>query len=427
MKYTLKNATLLDGTAAMEPRPNMTVWIDGEKITSIEENGAAMPDSEILDLQGAYLMPGLVNMHVHLPVAGNPPKTDKKINYKDLATLLSLSVVRRYFLKSQQKYVRDELYSGVTTLRAVGGLFDFDAQIRDLVNDGTIPGPRILTANTAISVPGGHFAGSLATEAISPEMAREHVQMIAATRPDLIKLMITGGVMDATEEGEPGALRMPPELVRAACEEAHALGFKVAAHVESVEGVTVALQNGVDTIEHGAKPNDEILRLFKERNAVFISTVSPAIPYTFFDLSVSRCGEIGRKNGRVIFEAGIECGKACLQNGIPVGMGTDTGCPFITHYNMWREVHYFAKYMEVSPAFALHTATLGNARIAGLGDVTGSVEVGKCADLIVSAGNPLESFANLQKLEYVFARGRIVRHPKIKKNPAVDTELDKFM
>ena len=146
--------------------------------------------------------------------------------------------------------------------------------------------------------------------------------------------MITGGVLDAEKKGEPGVLRMAPELVRAACDEAHRLGLPVAAHVESPQGVQVALENGVDTIEHGAKPTEEILRLFRERGSALVTTLSPAIPYALFDPAVSHCDEMGQYNGKIVFEGIVDCAKACLAAGIPVGLGTDTGCPFVTHYDM---------------------------------------------------------------------------------------------
>lgn len=428
MDYTLKNAVLLDGTKNMKPKQNMTVCIKDGIIASVEENGEALPGSEVIDLNGAYLMPGLVNLHVHLAASGKAPKSEKSVDYKNLAnTLLKFGVVRAAFVKIEEGLAKTELYSGVTTLRAVGGLRDFDGKVRDKIKAGKIPGPRILAANTAVSVPGGHFAGSLATETVSPETAREDVREIAKTNPDLIKVMITGGVMDATEEGEPGALRMSPEIVKAVCDEAHKLGYKVAAHVESPEGVKVALQNGVDTIEHGAKPDDEIIRLFKETGAVHVCTLSPALPYALFDLKISKCGETGKKNGKVVFDGMIDCARACLENGVTVGLGTDTGCPFTNHYNTWRELQLFKKYLGMSPEDVLYTATLGNAKIAGIDDITGSVEPGKCADLIVSEKNPLDSFANLKKLKYVFANGRMVENPKIKKMDEVDAELDKFM
>lgn len=271
------------------------------------------------------------------------------------------------------------------------------------------------------------MAGSLAFEALSAEHAAELVDRIAKGNPDLIKLMITGGVLDATVVGEPGVLRMPPEYVKAACDRAHELGFTVAAHVESPEGVRVALENGVDTIEHGAEPDEEILRLFKERNAKLVATLSPALPYAEFDRSVSNCSEMDQANGRIVFNGIIDCAKAALANGIPVGLGTDTGCPFITHYDMWREVNYFVKYCGVTPAFALHTATMVNASIAGLENETGSIEPGKSADFIVCRSNPLEDLSALRELELVVCRGRAYDRPRVKKYPKAEAELDKFV
>ena len=244
---------------------------------------------------------------------------------------------------------------------------------------------------------------------------------------DLVKLMITGGVLDAKEKGVPGALKMPPEMVKAVCDKAHADGYTVAAHVESPEGVKVALQNGVDSIEHGAKPDDEMIELFKRRGAFLCTTLSPALPYALFDRSVSNASEVEQYNGNVVFEGIIECAKAALANGIPVGLGTDTGCPYITHYDMWRELCYFVKYCGVTPAFALHTATLLNARLAGIDGETGSIEAGKAADLIVCAKDPLADLSALRTLSMVIKDGYRVEHPAPKKLPEVERELDKFL
>ena len=150
---------------------------------------------------------------------------------------------------------------------------------------------------------------------------------------DLVKLMITGGVLDAKEKGVPGELKMAPEMVKAVCDRAHAAGYVVAAHVESPEGVRVALENGVDSIEHGAKPDDEILRLFRERGAFLCTTISPALPYALFDRSVSNASEVEQFNGNVVFEGIIECAKAALAHDIPVVLGNDVGCPWITQYD----------------------------------------------------------------------------------------------
>lgn len=426
MKYAYINGIILDGSEEMKPQKGRIVLTDGERIEKIAEKGADVSGCEIIDLGGQYLMPGLINMHLHLPASGKPKKKQQD-NVKMVKLMTSNALLRKVMQTLCEGYARTELLSGVTTIRTMGGVENYDAIIRDRIDAGEITGPRILAGNMAVSVPGGHMAGSLAYMATSAEEARAYVKKIAEGKPDIIKLMITGGVLDARVKGEPGELKMPPEYVKAACEEAHRIGLKVAAHVESPEGVRVALENGVDTIEHGAKPDAEIIRLFRERGACHIATLSPALPYALFDSSVSHVSEMEQYNGEVVFEGIVECAKACLENDIPVGLGTDTGCPYVTHYDMWRELQYFHKYCGVSNAFALYTATKRNAELAGLGEVTGSIEEGKCADFVVTRKNPLDDLKALRSISMVVTRGKVIRDPKVKKMAEVEKELDKFL
>ena len=426
MKVAYINGVLLDGSRDMEPQTDKIVLTEGETITAIVDKGADLSGYEVEDLHGQYLMPGLINMHVHLPSSGKPtkkPKDPKKVVKMATANWLTRKAVEMMY----KGFGKSELLSGVTTMRTVGGLEAYDTWLRDKINSGACIGPRILSANMAISVPGGHMAGSLAYEAHNAEEAVKLVRQIAAEKVDLIKLMITGGVLDATERGEPGVLRMQPDVVKAACDTAHELGLQVAAHVESPEGVRVALENGVDTIEHGALPDETIMKLFHERKAIHVATLSPALPFALFDREVSCCTEMAQYNGKVVFDGIIACAKRCLEEDVPVGLGTDTGCPFVTHYDMWRELYWFNKFCGVSNKFALYTATKRNAELLGLGDVTGSIEPGKCADMIVTKQNPLENLQTLRDLSLVVARG--VRHadPKVKKMPQVEQELDKFL
>lgn len=427
MKRAFTNLMLLDGSEHMTPRRGQAVLVDDDRIAAVlPERDCSLEGFEVIDLGGQYLMPGLINLHVHIPAGGKPSKKpmDAKKSVK-LAT--SNALTRKYIEYMYKSYCRTELLSGVTTFRSVGGIENYDTWIRDRIAAGKAVGPRILAGNMAVSVPGGHMAGSLAYEATTPAEAAAYVRKIAADKPDLIKLMVTGGVLDATVKGEPGVLKMEPALVKSACDEAHRLGFQVAAHVESPQGMRVALENGVDTIEHGAKPDAEIIRLFRETGAVHVATLSPALPYALFDPEVSHVSETERFNGEVVFRGIVDCAKQCLANDIPVGLGTDTGCPYVTHYDMWRELQYFHKCCGVPNSFALYTATKRNAEIAGIGDVTGSIQAGRCADFIVCARNPLEDLTVLRNLSMVVARGTVIRNPKIKKMPQVEAELDKFM
>ncbi|MDO4380419.1 MAG: amidohydrolase family protein, partial [Clostridia bacterium] len=404
-KYALTNCTLLDGTKDMKPQKGMTVCVEKGKITAVTD-GKAPEGYVTYDLRGKYVMPGLINMHVHLPATGKPKK--KPSDPKKLVKLVTMNAfTNKIGVKFCENTAKTELLSGVTTIRTVGGVGNYDTEIRDLSAAGKILAPRVLASNMAVSVPGGHMAGSLAYEATTPEEAAAFVERIYKEKTDLIKLMITGGVMDAEVVGEPGVLRMQPELVKAACDKAHSLGMTVAAHVESPQGVLVALQNGVDSIEHGAMPNDEIISLFKEKNAYQVSTISPALPYALFDRNISHATYEQQENGKVVFDGIVALAKACLENDIPVGLGTDTGCPYITHYDMWRELCYFVKYCGVTPEFALYSATLLNAKLAKIDDITGSIEEGKAADMIVCDKNPLEDLSVLRKLSMVIKEGYI--------------------
>ena len=425
-RYALTNCVILDGSEHMEPQTGKAVCIDGEKIAEITDAQHIPAGYETVDLGGRYVLPGLINMHVHLPASGKPKK--KASDPKKLVKLItSCGLMNKIGVNMCEGYAETELLSGVTTIRTVGGVVDYDTRIRDLAAAGKILAPRVLASNMAVSVPGGHMAGSLAYEAHTAAEAAAFVEKIAGDKPDLIKLMITGGVLDAEVVGEPGVLRMPPALVRAACDKAHSLGMLVAAHVESPEGVIVALQNGVDSIEHGAQPTQEMLDLFKARGAFQISTISPALSYALFDRSISHATYEQQENGKIVFDGIIALAKANLASGVPVGLGTDVGCPYITHYDMWRELNHFVKYCGVTPAFALYSATKLNARLAGIGDVTGSVEVGKQADLIVCTDDPLKSPSALRTLDMVVKGGYRIDKPQVKKMPEVERELDNFL
>ena len=425
MKYAFINGKILSGDENMSPTEGLDILVCDDKIEDVAPRGEH-PGYKIVDLDGAYVLPGLINMHVHLAGNGKPQKKQRD-NAKLVRTIMGSALTRAVAYKMVRGFAEVELMSGVTTIRTVGGLGDFDTRLRDEITNGKRVGPRIVAANRGISVPGGHMAGSVAVEAKTPDEAVAYLEQIEGERVDLIKLMITGGVMDAKEKGVPGELKMPPEMVRAVCDKAHAAGYKVAAHVESPEGVKVALENGVDSIEHGAKPDEEILRLFKERNAYLCTTISPALPYALFDRSITNATEVEQFNGNVVFEGIIACAKAALENGIPVVLGNDVGCPWITQYDLWRELYYFHKYVGVTNAFALYTATKRSAELLGLGDVTGTIEKGKCADFIVTRGNPLDDLKNLRSLDYVVARGKVYRDPKVKANKKVAAELDKFL
>ena len=432
--FVFRNATVLDGTENMEPRIGQAVLVEDGRIAAVGPTGEvdAPMGARELDLGGAYLLPGLINMHVHLCGSGRPTSAgDAGALMKRLDNPVGRAIVRGLLRKRAQQ----QLASGVTTVRGAGDPLYGDIAVRDEFNAGKHVGPRLIAPGTGVTVPGGHGAGLFAQIAESPEDAAELVREIAAHGADVIKLFVTGGVFDAEKVGEPGVLRMSEGVARAACEAAHRLGLSVMAHVESTEGVRVALRAGVDTIEHGAPMTPEIVDLYRGgagtqlegRTPSVTCTISPALPFVKLPPEKTHSTEVQKANGDIVCEGIVQSARDALAAGIPVGLGTDSSCPYVTQYDMWREVAYFAKYVGVSNAFALHTATAVNARLLGLGDETGTVEVGKSADLIVVDANPLDDLSALRDVRHVMCRGTFVERPRVKRIAELDEELDWIM
>lgn len=427
MKYAVTNCKILNGKKDMEVIEGHCILVDDGKITALpKQNEVDLNNYKIVDAGGKFVMPGLINMHVHLAGNGKPQKKQRD-NEKLVKKIMSNGLTRAIAYKLVCGFAKKELLSGVTTIRTVGGLADFDGRLRDDIASGRKVGPRILASNQGLSVPGGHMAGSVAVAAKSTEEALRHIDKCKEQNVDLIKLMITGGVLDAKEKGVPGEVKMSAEMVKEVCDKAHKLGYKVAAHVESPAGVKLALENGVDSIEHGAKPSEEIIELFKEKGAFLCTTISPAIPYALFDRSLSNASEIEQYNGNVVFEGIVDCAKAAIENDIPVVLGNDVGCPWVTQYDFWRELCYFHKYVGVSNKFALYSATALSAEMAGIGSITGTIEEGKSADMIFTAENPLENLQTLENIKTVIVRGKIIDTPKNKINKKIKSELDKYI
>ena len=422
MRYVITNAKLLNGHRDMHVEEGKYIYVSNGKIEKISKS--LQGGYDIVDLEGKYILPGLINMHVHL--AGNGAHSGKqKDNKKTVDFLFSNPVTRAIAYQMVCNFAKLELYGGVTTIRTVGGLKDLDTRLRNEIKSGKKTGPMILAANEGITVEGGHMVGSVARVARNNEEAKRFVEASYAQGVDLVKLMITGGVLDAKEKGVPGEMKMPEDMIQTICKKAHQLGLLTSAHVESTEGVKAALRNGVDSIEHGAKPDQEMMELFKEKKAFLITRLSPALPFALFDPSVSKVDDTQLFNGKMVFDGIVECSKAALENHIPVGLGNDVGCPWITQYDFYRELVYFHKYVGVTNGFAIYTATLQNAILAGISDITGSIDAGKQADMIVVKENPLDDLNALKNIELVFTKGKMV-HPKIKRDKEIEQRLDAF-
>lgn len=429
MKQAFIHANLFDCTDNAELMFDMTVVVENETIVEIGKTSEVNTDNcRTIDLNGKYLLPGLINLHAHLfgtgkpsPILGGGPLqklvinvTKTKVGNKIVDTLTKSSVTQ-------------SLNSGVTTMRTSGDFVYSDVRTRDKINRGEIQGPRLLVPGPAITCIGGHGDGTFSITSDDPKELASFVHERMDNHVDCIKICVTGGVMDAKKKGEPGIVKMTPEQVKAVCDKAHQLGYHVASHTESSKGIKVALENGVDTIEHGSSLDDELVELFKKTGSALVVTISPALPLAKLPTSITKLNDLCLYNSNYLLKEMISGAKTAIENNLPVGLGTDESCPLVTPYNMWRELWYFAHYCGVSNAEALKTATLKNARIVKLDRVTGSIEVGKSADMIVVKDNPLEDLTALRNMDKVIYRGNVIDEPKVKKDKQIEEWLDSIM
>lgn len=428
MKYVFSNCNVLDGTRNMTVQKGVSVLIDNGKIEAIYNGGKVPSGYEVIDCDGGYLLPGLINLHVHLFGTGQPSKIMGGGGLqKKVVAFVHTKLGNKVADKLVASAAKNELMSGVTTLRAVGDFCYSDVRIRDKINSGKLLGPRMLVSGPAITAVGGHGYGTFAVSDNDPEKLRALVRENAKHKVDFIKTCSTGGVMDAKTKGEPAELKMTKEELAAVVDEAHKLGYKVASHTESPDGVELDLRCGVDTVEHGAPVSEEVLKMYARQGSAYVLTLSPAIPIAGLPHEITRLNEVAESVAQVVKQNMIDGAKQAIEAGVTFGIGTDASCPFCTQYNMWRELAYLVKYIGVDTQFALYTATLGNAKILGLSDITGSIEIEKSADLILVEGNPLEDLTTLANPKKVMIRGELIEKPRIKKNAKIETVLDELL
>lgn len=424
--YVITGGNVFTGEDDQPFTSQKNIYIENGFITKMNDTIEPIEKGyEIINAKGMYVMPGLINLHVHLFGSGKPSKLLGGGGLqKQVLAFCKTKLGRRVLMKILQGNLESILHSGVTTVRSVGDFYYSDVEIRNLIQQNQIAGPRLYVSGPAITVPGGHGDGTFAITGTSPEQLSELVHINKKHQVDLIKICVTGGVMDAKKKGEPGEVKMNLAQTRAVCEEAHRLGYQVASHTESPEGVRIALEGGVDTIEHGSVLDEHTIELFQKHQASFICTLSPALPLASLPASKTKLNDLTHYNANIVLKNMIKGCKQAIEHHIPVGLGTDASCPYVTQYNMWRELSYFVKEIGVSNAFALHTATLVNAKILGIEDITGSITVGKSADILLLKENPIENLRALASIEQMLVRGSLIKQPRYKKNMEIEKELD---
>lgn len=337
---------------------------------------------------------------------------------------------QRLFKRRTKRNVLTQLHSGVTTIRSVGDVGYEVVEVAEEIDRGEYLGPRVLASGPLLAITGGHGAPQIALTSDSPWAARRNARRNVQRGVKAIKISATAGVTDARAVGNAGRPETTQEEMAAVCEEAHNAGIRVAAHEQSAAGIRASLRAGVDTIEHGAALDPEVVDLFLDNprsldgRSALIPTMQACLPLVKLDQAATGVSDVVRANAVMVMDEMVRAIHTAREHGIALGMGTDSSLTYVTHYDAWRELDLLVRFGGLSRALALHAATQANARILGLDQVTGSIEAGKAADLVVLDDNPLDGLRALRTPRMVIAQGTVIDRPT--RFPDLESELDSF-
>jgi imidazolonepropionase-like amidohydrolase len=362
--------------------------------------------SEVVDLRDAFVMPGLIDAHVHLTFESDADARLRRVTEDEADAALRGSV-----------YARRTLEAGFTSVRDLGGGPAVFA-LRDAIASGLIPGPRMLVAGYAITPTGGHadrtngYREDLFDEpdaylgvADGPYEARKAVRAQVKRGADVIKLTATGGVLSNTSAGTD--VQFKDDELEEIVSTAHMLGRKVAAHAHGAKGVNAALRAGVDSVEHGTFLDAASIELFRKTGAWYVPTVIAGktveerakIP-GFYPPAVA-------EKARLVGPQILDALRRALAGGVKIAFGTDAGV--FPHGENAREFQYMVE-AGMTPMDALRAATVGSATLLGIDADAGTLEVGKRADLIATRRNPLVDVTELVRVVFVMRGGTVYKH-----------------
>ncbi len=404
----VRNGTLIDGTGSA-PLPEGAVLIRENRIEAVgQADGLRLPDSPIreIDAGGGYILPGLIDTHVHLTFEG--------INIAhDMATPFSMR-----FYKSVE-YMRRTLEAGITSVRDAGGA---DAGTKQAVEEGVVPGPRMQISITPLTITGGHgdfwmrsgnefhvfpsHPGLPHGRCDGPDGVLVKVREVLRAGAEVIKICATGGVMSPTDQPDFTQFS-PEELAVIVREAAYRGGIKVMAHAQGSEGVKNAVRAGVHSIEHGVYLDDEAIDLMLEHGTFLVPTMIAPI-------AVLEAGEEGGmadhavRKARQVVEAQADSFRRAHKAGVKIAMGTDAGV--LPHGTNLRELGLMID-AGMTPMEAIVATTRTAAECLGWQDRLGTLEAGKLADIIVTRTDPLRDISSLQNpdnIVLVIKDGRII-------------------
>jgi imidazolonepropionase-like amidohydrolase len=393
--------TLIDGKSN-DVQSQMTIVVEGNKITSIDKGFTkAGKDDKLIDLSKKTVMPGLIDMHVHLEGETNKDQALQRftMNKADIAFKSTI-------------YAKKTLMAGFTTVRDLGGS-GVNTSLRNAVNQGLIVGPRIFSAGKSIASTGGHAdptngyredlmgdPGPKEGVINSPEEARQAVRQRYKDGSDLIKITATGGVLSIAKDGS--GPQFTTEELAAIVETAKDYGFHTAAHAHGAEGMKRAVEAGITTIEHGTKMTEEVMELMIKKGTYYVPTISAGRfvaekakePGYYHPLVVPKALEIGPQIQQTFAKA--------YKKGVKIAFGTDAGV--FPHGDNGKEFTYMVE--AGMPALeAIKSATVVAAAVLGMTDKIGTIEAGKLADIVGTDENPLQNIKTMEKVSFVMKDG----------------------
>jgi imidazolonepropionase-like amidohydrolase len=405
-KILIHAGALIDGRSDTA-RPAVTVIVDGDRIAAIADGYASPATGDtVIDLKNATLLPGLMDMHVHLTSEQSPTSYSERFLYNPPDLALRSTV-----------YAKRTLLAGFTTVRDLGAVDNLNNSLRDAIAKGWVVGPRVFSVGKSLATTGGHgdLTNGLADQykgdpgpkdgvLNSPEDARKAVRQRYKDGADLIKVTGTGGVLSLAKNGlNP---QLTDEEFKTIVDTAHDYGMKVAVHAHGDEGMKRAVRAGVDSIEHGTFMSDETIQLMKEHGTYFVPTLSAGR----FVMEKAKIDgyfpSVVRPKAAMIGPLMAATFQRAYQAGVKIAFGTDQGVG--PHGENAREFLYMVE-AGMPPMKAIQSATLECARLLGVEAELGTVEPGKFADLVAVPGDPLADIRLLEKVGFVMKAGAVYK------------------
>ncbi len=408
----VRAARMFDATSDTLVR-NAAIVIQGNRITAAGTTVAIPPEAQVIDLGDATLLPGFIDAHTHLSGESGDNW------YQEYFQNLMRQPTEQALLAST--YARKTIEAGFTTVRDLGSADYIDVGLRNAINSGWIEGPRMLVAVHAIGGTAGHAdadpippARGIAQQGPISGVCNGAAECRAAVRyqikygADVIKFMPSGGVLSLSDPVD--APELSQEEMNAIVEEAHHWGRKVAAHCHGDTAARMAVQAGVDSIEHGSFIKPETLVLMKEHGVYLVPTL---LAGAWIGAKIDKFPPSIAAKGKAALAARSDMFRSAVKAGVKIAFGTDSGVS--VHGLNAREFALMTS-LGMSPAGALRAGTTVAAALLGIDDRLGTIAVGKLADIVAVPGNPLDDIATTEHVFFVMKEGRIVKNDRAPKS-----------